>query len=396
MEKKLLSDIALENDADIVGYAAPVRKLFHTFASNALVHNPAAYIYPKNNVLFTCSGYDANPKISERKAIMEWIERFSAFSPIDPHNSLIINWSFSHDIPWPSIPLHPESYNEYDKNTTSEILAYNIAKDSCEPLPLEYFFLIDKKKYKPSLNYLNSIGCAAHLSPIHAANSAILELIERDALMRLWLFRYIPQAYVLEDAMVDLSMDISMLNLQDYTLKILKLKTHDHFVTLSLMIGKVKETKPYYFFWSGCDTDEYRSIRKSMIELVSNFQNNYLYDFAKKDIGISEVNDPGDHYMYYSDYKRFKDLDFLLSDQNEMSAVPKEWMLPWKWELIIWDYFMVDITPHFIYWKGISIMRAYSPILQNMYFWLQTLRIVPTIDLKDVSPTVFKEPHPFS
>ncbi|MBP9780082.1 YcaO-like family protein, partial [Candidatus Gracilibacteria bacterium] len=209
MEKKLLSDIALENDADIVGYAAPVRKLFHTFASNALVHNPAAYIYPKNNVLFTCSGYDANPKISERKAIMEGIERFSAFSPIDPHNSLIINGSFSHDIPGPSIPLHPESYNEYDKNTTSEILAYNIAKDSCEPLPLEYFFLIDKKKYKPSLNYLNSIGCAAHLSPIHAANSAILELIERDALMRLWLFRYIPQAYVLEDAMVDLSMDIS-------------------------------------------------------------------------------------------------------------------------------------------------------------------------------------------
>lgn len=396
MENKLLSDIALEDDADIVGYAAPIRKLFHTFASNALVHNPAAYLYPKNNILFTCSGYDADPSISERKAIMEWIERFSAFSPIDPYNSLILNWSLSHDTPWPSIPLHPELYSEYDGDNISEILAYNTAKNSCESLPIEHFFLIDKKKYKPSLNYLNSIGCAAHLSPILAANSALLELIERDALMRLWFFRYIPQAYTVDDIMKGLNMDTSMLNLKDYTLKVLKLKTHDHFVTLSLMLGKDEKIKPYYFFWNGCDTDEYRSIKKSLIELISNFQNNYLYDFAKKDIDISEVNDPGDHYMYYAEYGRFKDLDFLLSDQNEKSEVPKEWALPWNPELIVGDYFVVDITPQFLYRKGISVIRAYSPILQNMYFWLRTLRIIPTIDLSTISPSVFTQPHPFS
>ncbi len=114
--------------------------------------------------------------------------------------------------------------------------------------------------------------------------------------------------------------------------------------------------------------NEYESIKKSIIELISNFKNNYLYAYAKVNIKIDQILDPGDHYMYYSNYNTFKNLSFLNSLENENIDIPKKSQAFSEIELITGNYYLVNITPHFVFMKGIFVMRAYSPQLQNMYF----------------------------
>ncbi|WP_167371645.1 YcaO-like family protein [Rhizobium tibeticum] len=138
------------------------------------------------------SGFSTERNLAVLKALGEFIERYSLLCPPAPQ---MLRRGTRHDLPGQALdmaamPLFSENqcarkdfpWTGFTDSTYDWIEAYNLIDNTPVYVPVDLLLL-----HKPShISLMGSTGAAAHRNETQALISAILELVERDALSIIW------------------------------------------------------------------------------------------------------------------------------------------------------------------------------------------------------------------
>ena len=373
-----------------------VKKYFKKDIWLALSVNPYFYFENWWDLLYTCSWYqDYNLENSVKIAIMEWIERFCSFLPYiksfkilqkdlpKKSNSFLDNFYYVFE--W--------FYENYNLNTYNRFIrVFDLKKRDVLFFPKDYFLVANNKSY----NYVNSTWTASHFDYRKAILSWIYEIIERDALMKLWFYQYSPNEYSV-NSFHKKNFSYVWNITKNYNIKFLKVESVFWYVTLALWLRKKKNKNlPIFFYGSWFWLNQEDSLYNSYKELYKNFQNIWLFEY--KILLKNQVKSVNDHYIYYLNENNFKKITFIFKNNKKINLnyLKKELK---NFEQIIneipFNVFIFDMTPEFIKQKWIFVVKSFSPDLQPMDFWYWLLKLNKNLDLSRISKKSILEPHPF-
>jgi len=220
-------------------------------------------------------------------------------------------------------------------------------------------------------------------------------LIERDSLMKFWFYRYSPDLYDIWLLWENSTKSLSIIS-KNFNVKLFKINSLVWYTTLAFWTNiDKKDNKPKFIYGSSHSFNEKESINWAIKELFMTYNNIKHYDF--KSIEKTEVKSVMDHYYYYQDWNNFKQLDFLFKYNKYINYIENQPLYDFEW--IIWkipfSFYILNLTPEFLFKKWIYIVKVISWELQPMDFWYHNLKINKNIDLKNISKNSLLFPHPF-
>jgi len=397
-----ISTYSIELDKEIYWENWIIKYIDFNNSSTSLSHNPLSFLYNNEDLFFICSWYKKwmNTKtLSKRIAIMEWIERFLEFSYC---NKLLIKKTKLKNniylkIQYLDLNKYIPVFNNKSLFSKSKFLlpVYDILNDK-EFYVDSNLVLIDQLS---SVNIINSTWWSVHFNFKLSILNWIKELIERDSLMKMWLYKYTPEKYDISLVSED---DKNIFNeiSNNFSISLYKIKSIYWFTTLAFAENKnTKTVKPIFIYWSSHSFSENKSISWAISELYITYNNLSKYDFNK--IDKTEVNTVMDHYYYYQDKEKFKLLSFIFENNNIIDNYMEEDLLSENKDFtkIIWNipfkFYVFNLTPEFLFKKWIFATKVITEDLQSMDFWYYNLKISNKIKLSDISKDSLLEPHPF-
>ncbi len=241
---------------------------------------------------------DKKEKIAFQKAISELVERVScSIIPKKHYKKTELNTENIYKKEW--LKNHNIENLNYQK-------IYNIYKNN-------YVFIIEDFLYYPYnssiwSNFADSSGVSTHYTSEKAILWGMLELIERDSFILMWLLR--KWFYYLNERSLPLILynDIQKIEI-DFNVKI-------HFFTIKFdnpipVTLSIIEKKWRVVVWLWVDIDLENSIKKSFTEAVS------MMDFLEKtEKNPKNINNIFQHIYNYAKYDNKKNLNFLLSTKK--------------------------------------------------------------------------------
>ena len=394
-----IENYKIEEDKEILWRTGIVKYVEFNYTSTALSNNPLSFISENEELFFVCSWYfnsNNSEIISKRISIMEWIERFCLFSY---DNSLFINKNLLNNnkfnwITYLNIYNFVNLFDKKDDDINTYLIKVFDIKNNKE-------FYIDSKYilFNPKIknNYINSTWWASHFLYKQCIINWLEELIERDSLMKLWLYRYSPDLYSNLLIWSEYNNIVSLI-WKNFDIKLFKVKSLIWYTTLAIWINiDIKADNPRFIYWSSHSFYEQESINWAIKELYMTYNNLRQYDF--KLLNKEEVISVMDHYYYYQDISNFKQLDFLFKSNKIIDFVKSNNYRDYNFKSIIekipFNFYILNLTPKFLFNKWIYVVKVISWNLQTMDFWYQNLRISKSLNFNKISKDSLLYPHPF-
>jgi ribosomal protein S12 methylthiotransferase accessory factor len=197
----------------------------------------------------------------------------------------------------------------------------NLVTDEKEFVPVEHIHLgFIRKNPEEMVTSPVSTGCAFHSNKLTAIWSGICEVVERDALMRFWYTRAIPNK-------------ININSISDYALKIRvtriknkKLKLHlfeiSQNISIPTILAVIQSDKfPYFCVGASTNTNILNAINKAIDEAISIRTmakwNNYKRETLQTD-DFSWVNSLVKHMDLYANWNSKIAFNFFIDNSPEM------------------------------------------------------------------------------
>lgn len=236
--------------------------------------------------------------------------------------------------------------------------------------------------------YGHSSGIAAHTNFGEAKKRALVELIERDALMRNWYARTSPRRIGIEDLPVHAKKRTRYWQAQGRKLIVLQLPSRYGYVFETIFVSKT-----YPFFVSGAaatiDDGVDEAILKSLMEAEYNLLLCLRYP-SQAELNPEEALTPTDHGKVYHIEKNAKTLSWLWAGEAgpiESRNFCEFSKLKEKLEIVT-----VDLSERN---APIKVVRVFSPKLAPINFGFHAAHYTHP-ELKVVHPESLKWPHYFA
>lgn len=381
--------------------------------------NPVFHLYPRVGFLDTAVGSDFSFNTALTKIIFETIERYSVLTIPKSQPDKIGTYKQLE-----GKAINPDRFWKYDSEQLlkNEPPFKNIKKSSRlrwrkvfspifeNMLVPEDFIYINFEK--PSLYHNNTTsGCAADINIDNACLRAVLELIERDNVMRHWAKGESMPQFDLSTAKGEIKKNIDFVNNLGFDIKIINCSRLESVYTFIIFLINKSASRPRVMITSACALDPEEAILKGFNEAIGGILISLVLEETTKPryLKINDIEDPRDHANYYRDPKTFKVLKhfyetsgtFSLADlknknygDNTLSIV-KNLLLHLK-RLGI-DVYFIDQT-FFPFKKfGIKVIRAVSPELMPLVFGTGMLKLGGTkSELFKYAEIATRYPHPYA
>lgn len=381
--------------------------------------NPVFYLYPHVGFLDTAVGSDFSFNTALTKIIFETIERYSVLSipksqpdKIGTHKQLegkAINpdrfWRYD------SEQLLKNKFPFKEIKKTSRFRWRKMFSPILEnTLVPEDFIYINFEKPSPYHSNTTS-GCAADVNIDNACLRAVLELIERDNVMRHWAKGESMPQFDLSTAKGEIKENIDFVNNLGFDIKIINCSRLESVYTFIIFLVNKSALRPRVMITSACALKPEEAILKGFNEAIGGILISLVLEETTKPryLKTNEIEDPRDHANYYRDPKTFKVLKhfyessgtFSLADlknknygDNALSIV-KNLLLHLK-RLGI-DVYFIDQTFSPLKKFGVKVIRAVSPELMPLVFGTGMLKLGGTkSELFKYAKIATKYPHPYA
>lgn len=226
----------------------------------------------------------------------------------------------------------------------------------------------------------NGVSCSFFYSAIE---SSLLELIERDTFLYMWLSKSTGEEIILDKVSnPSLKELISRIGCKIKQIKFVYKYTDVQIPCVFVLFrGKQKYKEPAFSVGGAADTDIERACYRALLEFTQCYNSFFFYDSffveqtkkrkANKSLPISSFVD---HFAFYAMYENFSKCEFLFhtAESKKLSELSKKWPgVQEKIKLLkscLKDkrVFIADVTPIEIAKTHISITRAYSPDLMDI------------------------------
>jgi ribosomal protein S12 methylthiotransferase accessory factor len=266
-------------------------------------------------------GRGRSPRHAARVAIAESIERLCGQSAPTQAISGVSARQLGRVIPMQRFPIHAahasthSGLGKYDPDMPLDwVSTYSLSgQETFAPIDLVYYGAGVRRSNRPPIFFASSSGTAAHTDPHEAREAALIELVERDALMVCWASKMTP--VLLSHAVVPTSARAVLANidsagyeviLRDITLDLLP-------VCLALARNR-SHASPYVMCGAGCARRMEDAASKALCELETLL----WHALGRKDgvpIAATAVKTPIDHAQFYCEPENARHIDFLLTDR---------------------------------------------------------------------------------
>lgn len=258
------------------------------------------------------------------------------------------------------------------------------------PSDLVYY---GQKTNQNRIYFGHSSGIAAHFDSLKARKCAIVELIERDALMRNWYSK--GSAYRISDNTLPYHVQhrIEHWKKQNRRLMVLRLPSRFGIVFETIIIGE-----NYPCFVSGAAaTIESGRVHEAMLKSLHEAEYNLLLAInypEKTPIERNDVRTPSDHARFYYFENNARKLRFLwtgpvIDNDSDIDA------LKWAFDEEKLKIVTVDISDSA---SDIRVVHCFSPELVPIYFGLNSSHYTHPVLKRSakISPNSLKMPHYFA
>ncbi|WP_061808957.1 YcaO-like family protein [Rossellomorea vietnamensis] len=366
-------------------------------------------------------GYDFESReIAQIKAIGECLERYCAsysdekmfikgsYHTLKDEYKVVDPCSFTRPFPEQYLEVYGERYEitkdseMYWVESVDELTGLN----TLVPVTAVYFNL-GPNHYSNHIRESISTGLAAGNSKTMAKEGAILECIERDAIMIMWLNKIsapvIDISSIEDDFLKDKVKSLEEIGFSTYFLDI---TTDIEVPTYFVVIKNNYEKVPFVQVGAKSHFDRFTALRGAFLEAAVGI-NLFTRPFKREFVDITDIkkiNSIHDHIYYYGLGGGQEKLQFLFDGPQktftpetkvhnieELKAILKEKNL---------NLYTVDVTTEDVEEQGIHVVRAVMPELAFLETWLPMLNCkrltsVP-LNLGYILPESFnKDPHPF-
>lgn len=206
--------------------------------------------------------------------------------------------------------------NAVDIHWTKGYYYKNLHKEVFVPSDLVYY----GKSYKcDNICFSDSSGVAAHTDYDTAVKLALLELIERDAIMRNWYKKNSPDIISYNELPIYVRKRIDYWKKKDKKVYVLDMGSK-YAPTIQVII--VGNEYPCFVCGAASGVEKiekitYKALREAEYSLIQRLNN-----CAKKKMDIKKICSPEDHGVFYSEYDNAKTLSWLWTSKNE-KGLPK-------------------------------------------------------------------------
>ena len=227
----------------------------------------------------------------------------------------------------------------------------------------------------------NGMSCSFFHS---AMEDSILELIERDTFLYMWLSQSPGEEIVFDKIQSNLLKELfERIDCKRRQIKIIYKYTDTKIPCIFILFkGKRIYNEPALIISAAADTDIERGCYRALIEFIQSY-NSFFFNWSsliekmKKRMARESplrMTSFMDHAAFYAIYENFSKCEFLFhtAGQKKLSELHGKWNADKKREELLKSglkdktVFIVDVTPIEIEKSHISITRAYSPDLMDL------------------------------
>lgn len=251
-------------------------------------------------------------------------------------------------------------------------------------LPASLIYYNNHKTLTNVLKHPSSNGMSCSFYP-SVVEGSLLELIERDTLLYMWLAKSPGEEIILDKiSNPPLRELIQRLECKIKQITMLYKYTDTRIPCVYVFLrGKKKYSEPAFLISAAADTDIERACYRSLLEFVQAY--NFFYQpfvFEKIIKRMKSQADPKmtsfiDHAVFYTLYENFSKCEFLFhtAGEKKLSELAEKWppapqekMKLLKNCLKDKRVFIADVTPVELVKSPICVTRAYSPDLMDLNY----------------------------
>ena len=344
-------------------------------------------------------GTDLDCSTAIMKSMAEALERYTLkyYCPIT-ENSHTIHQKTCKEIKnlgyicfYPDAPLYEESvYKNFSfcKKVLSELktdwaASKRFSDNQLVWLPASLIYYNVHKKLTNVLKSPTSNGMAC--SFFHPAlEASLLELIERDTFLYMWLAKSPGEEIVFDKIQNESLSDLlDIISCKIKQIKVIYKYTDTQIPSLFVLFrGKKIYNEPAFLIVGAADTDIERGCYRALMEFVQSY-NNFFYN-SRIWNRIKEIQNESnpklysfmDHSAFYTIYENFHKCEFLfnISGDRKLSELSQKWPKNYskkekgllKRLLKDKNIFIANVTPPEIKQSALHIVRAYSPDLMDI------------------------------
>lgn len=275
------------------------------------------------------SGVGQSVSEARLKALAEGVERYkSGRISIDIECAAI-----DLNIPFLDVrqvaPLTPDQLNRqglmrFNINAACQWrIGRNMADNSgiAVPVDLIYYPLAESSIGRQLFHAANSSGVAAHLSRGEAEKRGLLELIERDSLMKTWLTQLPPRRVALESMSTSIRQRAQFWANHGYAMCILDLSEYG--VSIAQVVIHRSEF-PAQSNGAAASLESFEhAAKKALSEAEYSLTLEIKHQQKLVSLSTSQVRSPADHAQFYLDPDHFSEIEWLVqSDHKEVGTEP--------------------------------------------------------------------------
>lgn len=269
-------------------------------------YRPPSPIYPKDSELFA-SGTANSIDLARIKAIAEAFERYTAgrykYDVLASTEELTEEW-LSTEIVKPLTDDQYQQQKHLEKFDLSKRIQW-IRGLKCDgttilvPVDLVFYPLNEAILGRKNIVESDSSGMAAHTNYEEAVMRGLLELIERDATMRLWFSKEPPTRIAQESLPEHLQRRNEYWKLLSKTVEVINL-SHDGIAIVNVIIRSPDGVYPYLVSGASASFDSFEAaLVKAYQETELGFTNARFSEKKQKWIEPKDVYSPEDHGRFY-------------------------------------------------------------------------------------------------
>ncbi len=208
-----------------------------------------------------------------------------------------------------------------------------------------------------------------------AVEDAILELIERDTFLYMWLAKDPGEEIVFDKIQNKLLKELfSVLDCKINQIKVIYKYTDTQVPCVFVLFnGKKKYDEPAFLITGSADVDIERACYRALLEFILAYIYNTYVCSMSENTSIKIVKTTRDVILFYSKYENFSKCNFLFQckGKKNISDLAKTWNIKEKENVLkgvlkTKDVFIADITPRELQGSDVHVVRAYSPDLLDL------------------------------
>lgn len=205
------------------------------------------------------------------------------------------------------------------------------------PAELVYYTTDRMKQFRKVCYQASSSGVASHFEKSEAINTAILELIERDAFSVTWYSKRNVKAISHRSLSPDIRYRIEEWKKNNYSVTVLDITLDGPPVVLVMIWSHTKT--PALCSGAACRISLFEAVEKAFDE--AEFMNmSWSHHLPKKVLSVDEIDSPESHGAFYITPQNLRKVEWLLkSDTSDTKDIT------WEKDLSYVDSVVVDITP---------------------------------------------------